>query len=92
MSAPPFPTHVKEMARCGPIILDEFGYAPLDVEVAKQLFKVISARYGRRSIIFATNIEFGSRSTVFGDEKLAAVIDRVVHHTHLVEFIGPSSG
>lgn len=83
---------MKRLTRCSLIILDEFGYAPLDAEVARQPFKVISARYGRRSIIFATNIEFGKRSTVFGDEKLAAVIGRVVHHTHLVEFNGPGSG
>ncbi len=57
---------MKKLARYDLIILDEFGHVPLDVEVARQLFKVISARCGRRSIILATNIEFGKRSTTLG--------------------------
>ena len=83
---------MKRLTRYALVILNKFSYVPLDVEVARQLFNVISARYGRRSIVFAINIALGKQSTVFGDEKLAAVIDRAVHHTHLVEFNGPSSG
>lgn len=82
---------MKELARCDLIILDEFGYVPLDVESARLLFQVGSACYERRSVIFTTNIEFGKWGTVLGDEKLAAaMIDRVVHHGRLVEFGGPS--
>lgn len=82
---------MKELARCDLIILDEFGYVPLDVESARLLFQVVSACYERRSVIFTTNIEFGKWGTVLGDEKLAAaMIDRVVHHGRLVEFGGPS--
>ena len=82
---------MKELARCDLIILDEFGYVPLDVESARLLFQVVSACYERRSVIFTTNIEFGKWGTVLGDEKLAAaMIDRVVHHGRLVELGGPS--
>ena len=82
---------MKELARCDLIILDEFGYVPLDVEGARLLFQMVSACYERRSVIFTTNIEFGKWGTVLGDEKLAAaMIDRVVHHGRLVEFGGPS--
>ena len=45
---------MKRLTRYALIILNKFGYVPLDVEVARQLFKVISARYGRRSIVFET--------------------------------------
>lgn len=82
---------MKKPARRGPIILDEFDYVPLDVESTRQLLKAISTRYGRRGILFTINIEFGKRSTVPGDEKIAAaVVDAVVHHGHPVEFGGLS--
>lgn len=38
---------MKKPARRGPIILDEFGYVPLDVESTRQLLKAISTHYGR---------------------------------------------
>ena len=82
---------MKDLARCDLLILDEFGYVPLDVDSARLLFQVVSACYERRSVIFTTNIEFSKWGTVLGDEKLAAaMIDRVVHHGRLVEFGGPS--
>ncbi len=82
---------MKELARCDLLILDEFGYVPIDIGGARLLFQVVSACYESRSVIFTTNIEFSKRDTVLGDEKLAAaMIDRVVHHGRLVEFGGPS--
>lgn len=80
-----------DIARCDLLILDEFGYVPLDVESSRLLFQVVSACYERRSVIFTTNIEFAKWGTVLGDDKLAAaMIDRVVHHGRLVEFGGAS--
>ena len=73
------------------VTLDEFGHIPIDMEGARLLFQVISSCYERRSLILATNIEFGKWGTVLGDEKLAAAaIDRIVHHGRLVEFGGES--
>lgn len=73
------------------MILDEFGYIPIDMEGARLLFQVISSCYERRSLILTTNIEFSKWGTVLGDEKLAAAaIDRIVHHGRLVEFGGES--
>lgn len=73
------------------VILDEFGYIPIDLEGARPLFQVISSCYERRSLILATNIEFSERRTVLGGEKLAATaIDRMLHHGRLVEFGGES--
>jgi len=71
------------------LILDEFGYIPLDVEGARLLFQVISKSYETRSLVFTTNIEFSHWGTVLGDDKLAAAtIDRIVHHGRLVVFKG----
>ena len=82
---------LKDLARTELLILDEFGYVPLDIEGARLLFQVMSDCYEKRSVIVTTNIEFSRWGTVFGDDKLAAAtIDRLVHHGRLVEFNGAS--
>ena len=82
---------LKDIAKADLVILDEFGYVPLDVEGARLLFQVMSSCYEKRSVIVTTNIEFSKWGTVLGDDKLAAAtIDRLVHHGRLVEFNGPS--
>jgi len=82
---------MRDISKCDLLILDEFGYVPLDVESSRLLFQVVADCYERRSVVFTTNIEFGKWGTVLGDDKLAsAMIDRVVHHGRLVEFGGPS--
>lgn len=41
--------------------------------------------------IITTNLEFGQWNTVFGDKRLtAAIIDRLVHHAHILSFTGES--
>lgn len=73
------------------VILDEFGYIPIDIDGARLLFQVISNCYERRSMIITTNIEFSKWGTVLSDEKLAsAAMDRIIHHGRLVEFGGES--
>ena len=72
---------MRDIAKNDLVILDEFGYVPLDTESARLLFQVVSSCYERRSMIFTTNIEFSKWGTVLGDDKLAsAMIDRIVHH------------
>ena len=82
---------MKDLSKCDLLILDEFGYVPIDVGSSRLLFQVVADCYEKRSVIFTTNIEFGKWGTVLGDDKLAAaLIDRVVHHGRLVEFGGAS--
>lgn len=82
---------LKDIGGANLVILDEFGYVPLDIEGARLLFQVISDCYEKRSLVITTNIEFSKWGTVFGDDKLAAAtIDRIVHHGRLVEFNGTS--
>lgn len=82
---------MSELERCDLLILDEFGYVPIDVEGARLLFQAVSACYERRSVIVTTNIEFSKWGIALGDDKLAsALIDRLVHHGRLVEFGGAS--
>ena len=82
---------LKDIAKADLVILDEFGYVPLDIEGSRLLFQVMSDCYEKRSLIVTTNIEFSKWGTVLGDDKLAAAtIDRLVHHGRLVEFNGAS--
>lgn len=73
------------------LILDEMGYLPLGKEGAELLFQVISMCYEQKSIVITTNLQFGQWNHVFGNQILTeAVIDRLIHHSHLVIFTGES--
>lgn len=73
------------------VIVDEFGYIPIDVEGARLIYQVMAATYERQSMIITTNIEFSKWGTVLADDHLAgAMCDRVFHHGRLVEFVGES--
>lgn len=82
---------MRDVARADPVILDEFGYVPIDPDGARLLFRVIDDCCERRSAIITTNIGFSKWGTVLGDDRLAAAtIDRIVRHGRLVEFGGTS--
>lgn len=73
------------------VILDEFGYVPIDIEGSRLLYQVVTECMKGRSLIITTNIEFGKWGTVLGDDKMAAaIVDRLVEHGRLVEFTGAS--
>lgn len=80
-----------QLAKYQILVIDEFGYLPIDTEGARLLFQVISDAYEKRSLILTTNLEFARWGTVFGDDQMAAaVIDRIVHHGRLLQFRGES--
>lgn len=73
------------------MIIDEIGFVPLHKDAAQLLFQVISECYERRSLIITSNLEFSQWNTIFGDNRLtAALIDRLVHHSHILIFSGES--
>ena len=73
------------------IVIDEIGFVPLHKDATELLFQVISDSYERRSLIITSNLEFSQWNSVFGDNRLtAALIDRLVHHSHIVIFSGES--
>ena len=73
------------------LILDEFGYVPVDHDSARPLFQVISEAYERQSLVITTNLDFSRWGTVLtADQMAAAIIDRVAHHGHLIVFEGES--
>ena len=82
---------LKDIAKADLLIIDEYGYIPIDIEGARLLYQVMSATYEAWSMIVTTNIEFGKWGTVLGDAHLAtATVDRIMHHGRLVEFGGQS--
>jgi DNA replication protein DnaC len=73
------------------LVLDEVGFITLHKEASELLFGVVSDCYERRSLIITSNLEFGQWNTVFGDNRLtAAMVDRLIHHSHILVFSGPS--
>jgi len=81
----------KKIDKLDLLILDELGYIPLHKQGAELLFQVISMCYEKRSIIVTTNLQFGKWNHVFGDPIFTeAVVDRLIHHSHLLLFGGES--
>lgn len=73
------------------IVLDEVGFVPLHKDAAELLFQVVSDCYERRSMIITSNLEFSHWNTILGDNRLtAALIDRLIHHSHILVFSGES--
>ncbi len=82
---------LENLRRVELIVVDEIGFVPLHKDAAELLFQVISDCYERRSLIITSNLEFSQWNTVFGDNRLtAALIDRLIHHSHIVIFSGES--
>lgn len=73
------------------LIIDEVGYLPIDSDDAKLFFQLIDKRYEKRSTIITTNMSFDTWDGIFMDPIIAnAILDRVLHHAHVVSIIGPS--
>ena len=73
------------------LILDEWGYVPVDRDGSQLLFRVISDSYENKSLLLTTNLEFSKWGSIFTDNQMtAAMLDRLVHHGHLILFEGNS--
>lgn len=74
------------------LIIDEIGYLPMTREQANLFFQVIALKYERGSLIVTSNLPFGQWDGTFaGDATLtAALLDRLLHHAHVVAIQGES--
>lgn len=82
---------MKQLEKTDLLICDEWGYVPFEKDGSQLLFQVIAECYEKRSVIITTNLEFSKWNGIFYDEKLtSAIIDRLVHHSHLLVFQGQS--
>lgn len=86
------PGKLVELSRLNLLILDELGYLALDRRRANLFFQVVSRLYEKGSIIVTTNRRFESWGEIFaGDAVIAgAILDRLLHHRHLLAINGPS--
>jgi len=85
------PRFMKQMDKMDLLIIDELGFVPLCRDGAELLFNVVADCYERRSLIITSNLKFGEWNSVLGDSRLtAALIDRLVHHAHVLAFSGES--
>lgn len=74
------------------IVLDELGFIPFSATGAHLIFQLCSALYQRVALIITTNLRFADWTQVFGDERLtAALLDRLTHKAHILEFSGAES-
>ncbi|MGE0621625.1 MAG: IS21-like element helper ATPase IstB [Pseudomonadales bacterium] len=74
------------------LVIDELGYLPFGREEASLLFQVIAKRYERSSIIITSNLSFSDWATALADDTTltAALLDRLLHHGHIVTLKGES--
>ena len=74
------------------IVLDELGFIPFSTTGAHLIFQFCSALYQRAALVITTNLRFADWTQVFGDERLtAALLDRLTHKAHILEFAGAES-
>ena len=73
------------------LVVDEIGYLPITRTGAMLFFQLMSRRYERASTVLTSNKGFEEWGEIFGDDVMAAaLIDRLVHHCHIVNIRGNS--
>lgn len=74
------------------LIIDEIGYLPFGREEANLFFQVVAKRYERGSIVLSSNLPFAQWASAFADDSTltAAMLDRLLHHAHIVQIQGDS--
>src|SRR5207249_88946 len=71
--------------------LEEFAYEPFDLKATTYLFRVVSARQGKGSIILTANTGFTHWKNLFPSEAMAvAMVDRLVDRATILRFTGKS--
>jgi len=82
---------IKKLARHDGLIIDEMGYVQQSREEMEVLFTLLSERYERGSVLLTSNLAFSKWEGIFKDPMTtAAAIDRLVHHSVIVELNIPS--
>lgn len=73
------------------LVVDEIGYLPVSHTGAMLFFQLVNRRYERASTVLTSNKSFEDWGAIFGDEVMAAaLIDRLLHHCHIVNIRGNS--
>lgn len=82
---------LKELSKPSVLIVDELGYLPFAKEASYLFFQLITRRYEKGSVILTSNRAVREWGEVFGDAVVAtAILDRVLHHSHVLMIRGES--
>jgi DNA replication protein DnaC len=82
---------IKKLARHDGLIIDEMGYVQQSREEMEVLFTLLAERYERGSVLLTSNLPFSKWDGIFKDPMTtAAAIDRLVHHSVILELNIPS--
>ncbi len=82
---------LKHFSKYKLLVIDEIGYLPIDKEDSNLFFQLIDMRYEKKSTILTTNMNFNEWDSIFYDAVVAnAIMDRVLHHSHVVTISGRS--
>lgn len=85
------PQKLKRLGRYDAIIIDDIGYVHQNRDEMEVLFTLLAHRYERGSVMITSNLPFSKWETIFKDPMTtAAAIDRVVHHSVILELNLPS--
>jgi len=82
---------LKKLDRFEVVILDDIGYVQQSREEMEVLFTFLAERYERRSVMISSNLVFSQWDQIFKDPMTTmAAVDRLVHHSIILEFDGKS--
>ena len=81
------PRALRKLDQFEVLILDDLGYVQQDTAEADVLFTLLAERYERRSLVITSNLVFSQWEQIFRNPMAtAAAIDRIVHHSVILEF------
>jgi DNA replication protein DnaC len=85
------PALLKRLAGYEALIVDDLGYVQQSREEMEVLFTLLAERYERGSVLLTSNLPFSGWEAIFKDPMTtAAAIDRLVHHSVIIELNLPS--
>jgi DNA replication protein DnaC len=82
---------LKRLSKFDALIIDDIGYVQQSREEMEVLFTLLADRYERGSVLLTSNLPFSKWEQIFKDPMTtAAAIDRLVHHSVILELNIPS--
>lgn len=82
---------IKQLSAFEGLIIDDLGYVQQSREEMEVLFTLLADRYERGSVLLTSNLAFSKWDQIFKDAMTtAAAIDRLVHHSVIIELNVPS--
>lgn len=83
--------YIKDLDKYEALIIDDISYIPQNRDETDVLFVLLAERYETRSVIVTSNLIFSQWDAIFKDPMTTkAAVDRLVHHSTILELPGPS--